>query len=60
MVVDNKNSSEWTVYRNLLKDNDEYERVEHDALIAFTGNANDIFPEFQFYYIRALQLLANR
>lgn len=60
MVVDNKNSTEWTVYQNVLKDNGKYESVEYDELIEFTGNINDILPNFQIYYIRALQLLANR
>lgn len=60
MVVDNENSMEWAVYRNVLKDNGKYNSVEYDELMEFTGNANDIFPDFQIYYIRALQLLANR
>lgn len=60
MVVSNENSAEWAVYQNVLKDNGKYESVEYDELMEFTGNANDIFSDFQIYYIRALQLLANR
>lgn len=60
MVVNNENSMEWAVYHNVLKDNGKYESVEYDELMESTGNANDIFPDFQIYYIRALQLLANR
>lgn len=60
MVVDNEDSSEWAIYQNVLKDNGKYESVEYDELMEFTGNANDILPDFQIYYIRALQLLADR
>lgn len=60
MVVDNENSTEWAVYQNVLKYNGKYDSVEYDELMNFTGNANDISPDFQTYYIRALQLLANR
>lgn len=60
MVVNNENSMEWAVYKNVLKDNGKYESVEYDELMEFTGNANDILPDFQIYYIKALQLLANR
>lgn len=60
MVVNNENSTEWAVYQNVLKDNGEYESVEYHELMEYTGNANDIYPDFQIYYIRALQLLANR
>lgn len=60
MVVDNEDSSEWAIYQNVLKDNGKYESVEYDELMEFTGNANDILPDFQIYYIKALQLLVNR
>lgn len=60
MVVDNEDSSEWAIYQNVLKDNGKYESVEYDELMEFTGNANNILPDFQIYYIRALQLLADR
>lgn len=60
MVVDNENSTEWAVYQNVLKDNGKYESVEYDELMESSGDANRIFPDFQIYYIRALQLLANR
>lgn len=60
MVVDNEDSTEWAIYQNVLKDNGKYESVEYDELMEFTGNANDILPDFQIYYIRALQLLADR
>ena len=60
MVVNNEDSSEWAIYQNVLKDNGKYESVEYEELIEFTGNANNILPDFQIYYIRALQLLADR
>lgn len=60
MVVNNEDSTEWAVYQNVLKYNGKYESVEYDELMEFTGNANNIYPDFQIYYIRALQLLANR
>ena len=60
MVVDNEDSTEWAIYQNVLKDNGKYESVEYDELMEFTGNANNILPDFQIYYIRALQLLAER
>lgn len=60
MVVDNEDSTEWAIYQNVLKDNGKYESVEYDELMEFTGNANNILPDFQIYYIRALQLLADR
>lgn len=60
MVVDNEDSKEWAIYQNVLKDNGKYESVEYEELMEFTGNANNILPDFQIYYIRALQLLANR
>lgn len=60
MVVDNEHSDEWAVYQNVLKDNGKFESVEYDELLEFTGNANNILPDFQIYYIRALQLLADR
>lgn len=60
MVVDNEDSTEWAIYQNVLKDNGKYDSVEYDELMEFTGNANDILPDFQIYYIRALQLLADR
>lgn len=60
MVVDSENPNEWAIYKNVLSDNGKYDSVEYDELMDFTGNANDISPDFQIYYIRALQLLANR
>lgn len=60
MVVSSEDSTEWAVYYNVLKDNGKYESVEYDELMELTGNANNIYPDFQIYYIRALQLLANR
>lgn len=60
MVVNNEDSSEWAIYQNVLKDNGKYESVEYEELMEFTGNANNILPDFQIYYIRALQLLADR
>ena len=59
-VIDNEDSTEWAIYQNVLKDNGKYESVEYDELMEFTGNANNILPDFQIYYIRALQLLADR
>ena len=60
MVVNNEDSKEWAVYQNILKDNGKYESVEYEELMEFTGNANHILPDFQIYYIRALQLLVDR
>lgn len=60
MVTENIHSNEYAVYRNVLKDNGKYESVEHEELMKCTGNANEIEPDFQIYYIRALQLLVNR
>lgn len=60
MVVDNEDSKELAIYQNVLKGNGKYESVEYEELMEFTGNANNILPDFQIYYIRALQLLANR
>lgn len=60
MVVDNEDSEVWTVYQNVLKDNGKWESVEYEELMLFTDNANHILPDFQIYYIKALQLLANR
>ena len=60
MVVENIHSNEYAVYRNVLKDNEKYESVEYEELMKCTGNANEIEPDFQIYYIRALQLLSNR
>ena len=60
MVVNNEDSTEWAIYQNVLKNNGKYESVEYEELMEFTGNANDILPDFQIYYIRALQLLADR
>ena len=60
MVVSNEDSREWAIYQNVLKDNGKYESVEYEELMEFTGNANNILPDFQIYYIRALQLLADR
>ena len=60
MVVENIYSNEYAVYRNILKDNGKYDSVEYEELMKCTGSANEIEPDFQIYYIRALQLLANR
>lgn len=60
MVVDNENSDEWAVYQNVLKDNGKYESVEHDELLVSSCFSKNIFPDWQIYYIRALQLLADR
>lgn len=60
MVVDSENSDEWAVYQNVLKDNGKYESVEHDELLVSSCFSKNIFPDWQIYYIRALQLLANR
>ena len=60
MVAENIYSNEYAVYRNILKDNGKYDSVEYEELMKYTGNANEIEPDFQIYYIRALQLLANR
>lgn len=60
MVVNNEDSTEWAIYQNVLKNNGKYESVEYEELMEFTSNANDILPDFQIYYIRALQLLADR
>lgn len=60
MVVDNEDSEVWTVYKNVLKDNGSYDSVEHGELMVKSANANEIEPDWQIYYIKALQLLANR
>lgn len=60
MVVDNENPEIWSVFKNVLKDNGSYESVEHDELVVKSANANEIEPDWQIYYIKALQLLANR
>lgn len=60
MVVDNEDTSIWAIYQNVLRDNGKWESVEYGELMEFTGNANDILPDFQIYYVRALQLLAER
>lgn len=60
MVVDSENTEEWTIYHNVLKDNGKYDSVEYDELVFKYGNSFDEESVFQKYYIRALQLLANR
>lgn len=60
MVVDSEHTDIWTVYENVLKDNGKWESVEYDELMVKSFDANHILPDFQIYYIRALQLLAER
>ena len=60
MVVDNEDSSVWTVYQNVLKGNGKWESVEYDELLVESGEANHVLPDWQIYYIRALQLLSER
>lgn len=60
MVVDNEDSEVWTVYKNVLKDNGSYDSVEHGELMVKSANAREIEPDWQIYYIKALQMLANR
>lgn len=60
MVVDNEHTDIWAVYQNVLKDNGKWESVEYDELLVESLDANHILPDFQIYYIRALQLLAER
>lgn len=60
MVVDSEDSNIWAVYQNVLKDNGKWESVEHGELMVESMDANHILPDFQIYYIRALQLLAER
>lgn len=60
MVVDNEHTDEWAVYQNVLKDNGKWESVEYDELLVESHDANHILPDFQIYYIKALQLLAER
>lgn len=60
MVVDNEDTNIWAVYQNVLKDNGKWESVEYDELLVESHDANHILPDFQIYYIRALQLLAER
>ena len=59
MVVDNEDSSVWAVYQNVLKDNGIYDSVEHSELMIESGDSVHIVPDWQIYYIKALQLLAN-
>jgi hypothetical protein len=58
MVVDNEHVGVWAVYQNILKDNGKYESVEYDELLVESMDANHILPDWQIYYIKALQLLA--
>lgn len=60
MVVDNENTDIWAVYQNVLKDNGKWESVEYDELLVESGEANHVLPDWQIYYIRALQLLSER
>ena len=60
MVVDNEHTDVWAVYQNVLKDNGKYESVEYDELLVESLDVNNILPDFQIYYIKALQLLAER
>lgn len=57
MVVDNEHTDVWAVYQNVLKDNGKYESVEYDELMVESGDAAHVLPDWQIYYIRALQLL---
>lgn len=60
MVVDNEHTDEWAVYQNVLKDNGKYESVEYDELLVESCHSRNILPDWQIYYIKALQLLAER
>lgn len=60
MVVDNEHTDIWAVYQNVLKDNGKYESVEYDELLVESLDANHIVEDWQIYYIKALQLLAER
>ena len=60
MVVDNEHSDEWAVYQNVIKDNGKFESVEYDELLVESCHSKNILPDWQIYYIRALQLLADR
>lgn len=60
MVVDNEDTNIWTVYQNVLKDNGKYDSVEHSELMIESNDANHIVPDWQIYYVKALQLLAER
>ena len=60
MVVDNEHSDVWAVYQNVLKNNGKWDSVEYDELLVDSSDANNIFPDWQIYYIKALQLLAQR
>lgn len=60
MVVDNEHTDEWAVYQNVLKDNGKWESVEYDELLVESCHSKNILPDWQIYYIRALQLLGER
>lgn len=60
MVVDNEDSSVWTVYRNPLKGATEDDSVQYEEFMVKSDNANNIDIDWQIYYMKALQLLANR
>lgn len=60
MVVDNEDSSVWTVYRNPLKGATEDDSVQYEEFMVKSDNANNIEIDWQIYYMKALQLLANR
>lgn len=60
MVVDNEDSSVWTVYRNPLKGAIEDNSVQYEEFMVKSDNANNIDIDWQIYYMKALQLLANR
>ena len=59
MVVDNEDTNVWAVYENALKDNGIYDSVEHGELLINSSDAAHIIPDWQTYYIKALQLLAS-
>lgn len=59
MVVDNEDSNVWAVYQNVLKDNGIFDSVEHSELMIESGDSVHIVPDWQIYYIKALQLLAS-
>ena len=59
MVVDNEDTNVWAVYENVLKDNGIYDSVECGELLINSSDAAHVNPDWQTYYIKALQLLAS-
>lgn len=60
LVMDNDNKDVWTVYRNLYKNNTQYESVEYDELILESGNVNEIPDRYIKYCIKAQSLLLEK